>query len=116
MLTTEQAQMRAADIVALATAAGADAADAVFAADTALHHQDLIQSMFVDAHLARNPSLPQSHPVHARPPHRSHFVQVVYYSLDLLQRSQPWLCAGQVSSRSPGLDHRTAVGLQDSSV
>ncbi|MEN2787177.1 TldD/PmbA family protein [Sphingomonas qilianensis] len=36
MLTTEQAQMRAADIVALATAAGADAADAVFAADTAL--------------------------------------------------------------------------------
>ena len=36
MLTTEQAQMRAADIVALATAAGADAADAVYAADTAL--------------------------------------------------------------------------------
>ncbi|MFC3579716.1 TldD/PmbA family protein [Sphingomonas hylomeconis] len=36
MLTTEQAQMRAADIVALSTAAGADAADAVYAADTAL--------------------------------------------------------------------------------
>lgn len=36
MLTPDQARDRAADIVARATAAGADAADAVFAADTAL--------------------------------------------------------------------------------
>ncbi|QNA82891.1 TldD/PmbA family protein [Sphingomonas sp. So64.6b] len=36
MLTTDQARDRAADIVARATAAGADAADAVYAADTAL--------------------------------------------------------------------------------
>ncbi len=36
MLTTDQARDRAADIVARAKAAGADAADAVYAADTAL--------------------------------------------------------------------------------
>ena len=36
MLTPEQARDRAADIVARARAAGADAADAVFAADAAL--------------------------------------------------------------------------------